>query len=114
MSESRKWWGEPVPVSIEGEAVRTMVNNTAQAVRILIEEWPAAKVSTHRHLAARRACLDVLQGLKPVVAARQAFREAAEEAGMLRERAGDRPPAPAGAEGPKLWRKRRHKLKRDM
>jgi Protein of unknown function (DUF982) len=38
-----------------------------------------------KHLAARKACMDVLQGAKQARAARQAFQAAAKEANILVE-----------------------------
>ena len=57
------------------------VRTTAEAARYLLERWPIE--NSHKHLAARQACFDVLQGVKAAHVARKAFAEAADEADIL-------------------------------
>lgn len=83
----------------------------AEAAQQLLErhDWPAS--AARNHLRARKACLDVLQGIREAREARTAFEAVAKDAGILR------PPAtiPAPIEGYRTtnWKGRR-KLKRDM
>lgn len=71
---------EPVEVKIgRGHKVKTVFG----AVDVLLNHWPDGGGS--KHLAARRACHDVLVGLKKAHVARQAFRAAAQEADILDE-----------------------------
>jgi hypothetical protein len=58
------------------------IGSAREAAEWLLYEWPQ-KVDTERAKAARKACLEVLEGQRKAAAARQAFREAAEEAGIL-------------------------------
>ncbi|RWM15153.1 MAG: DUF982 domain-containing protein [Mesorhizobium sp.] len=58
-----------------------VVERVAQAADILLNRLPAKP--GRKHMAARRACLDVLYGLKDASAARKAFAAAAEEANIL-------------------------------
>ncbi len=60
------------------------VDRVAQAADILLNRWPA--VTDKKHVAARKACLGVLEGLKETCDARKAFVEAAKEADILVER----------------------------
>jgi hypothetical protein len=53
-----------------------------RAAEWLLNEWPT-EIDTAKARAARKACLDVLEGQRKAAAARQTFREAAEEAGIL-------------------------------
>lgn len=57
------------------------VNSTRQAAEMLLYQWPTQ--GGKKHLAARRACLDVLAGVKKAIVARRAFAEAAKEADIL-------------------------------
>ncbi|ESZ22830.1 DUF982 domain-containing protein [Mesorhizobium sp. L2C084A000] len=50
----------------------------------MLNRWPA--ITGQKHVAARRACLGVLEGLKETRDARKAFVEAAKEADILVER----------------------------
>ncbi|CDX18547.1 conserved hypothetical protein [Mesorhizobium plurifarium] len=59
------------------------VDRVAQAADILLNRWLASPGK--KHTAARKACLNVLQGLGAVRHARKAFVEAAAEAGILVE-----------------------------
>jgi hypothetical protein len=58
------------------------ISNARQAYEWLLFDWPS-KVDTDRARAARKTCLDALEGQRKAAAARKAFREAAEEAGIL-------------------------------
>ena len=64
----------------DGFAVKHIASNN-QAARMLLFEWPTR--GGKKHLAARRACMEVMQGLKSAAAARKAFAEAAKEADIL-------------------------------
>ncbi len=57
------------------------VNSARQAAEMLLYAWPVKGGRKAR--TARQACLDVLQGQRAAAAARQAFRDAAEEAEIL-------------------------------
>jgi hypothetical protein len=59
------------------------IGSAREAAEWLLYEWPTAKIDTARARAARMACLEVLAGQRKAAAARQVFREAAEEAGIL-------------------------------
>jgi hypothetical protein len=58
------------------------VTSTREAAEWLLHNWPS-EIDTAKARAARKACLEVLEGQRKAAAARQAFREAAEEAGIL-------------------------------
>jgi len=75
------WFDRPVPVSLGIIGDVYNISNARQAVDILEHRWPDAGTAKYRE--ARYACLQVLQGLKKPAAARQAFMEAAREAGIL-------------------------------
>jgi hypothetical protein len=53
-----------------------------QAAEWLLHKWPD-RTDTDKAWRARNACLEALQGNAEAAAARQAFRDAAEEAGIL-------------------------------
>jgi hypothetical protein len=59
------------------------IGSAREAAEWLLYEWPTHTIDTARARAARKACLEVLEGQRAAAAARQAFREAAEEAGIL-------------------------------
>ncbi|MER9505812.1 DUF982 domain-containing protein [Mesorhizobium sp. M0579] len=76
---------EPVRVAL-GRSRNTIykVERVAQAADILMNRWP---VNTGGyHVAARKACLGVLEGLQEARYARAAFVNAAIEADILLER----------------------------
>ncbi|KRB20300.1 hypothetical protein ASD99_30605 [Mesorhizobium sp. Root695] len=75
---------EPVRVALGRSKNTTFkVERVAQAADILLNRWP---VKTGRcHVAARKACLGVLEGLKEAGYARAAFVNAAIEADILRD-----------------------------
>ena len=58
------------------------IGSARKAAEWLLNEWPM-KSDTANARAARKACLEVLEGRRKAAAARKAFREAAEEAGVL-------------------------------
>lgn len=74
---------QPVRVALgPSGSITYTVDRVEQAADILLNRWPVD--AGRKHLAARRACLDVLQGLKDAKAARMAFAAAAREADILR------------------------------
>lgn len=88
MSAERGWWLKPVIIERESIGRMLHVNNTRQAARMLLEEWPATPGP--KHLAARRAVLAAMEkalDAKRQAAAREAFRQAAIEAGIADESA---------------------------
>ncbi|AGB43383.1 DUF982 domain-containing protein [Mesorhizobium sp. M7A.F.Ca.US.014.04.1.1] len=75
-----------MPVSVAlGRSGNTIykVERVAQAADVLLNRWPA--VTGKSHVAARRACLAVLDGIKEASVARAAFVKAAADADILRE-----------------------------
>lgn len=100
----------PVRVMVEQRGnIADNVTTTAQAADILLHRWPGDP-GAKKHLAARKACIAVLEGLKDARAARLAFEAAAAEANILAPHQTFIPTS----EGPKLWNKRTRKLKRDQ
>lgn len=75
------WFDKPVSISLGVVGDVYNVSNARQAAEILLHRWPDAGTIKHRD--ARYACLQVLQGLQKPEVARQAFEEAAREAGIL-------------------------------
>lgn len=73
---------EPVKI-LTGRAssVVRQVSTTAEAAQHLLYNWPIQ--GGRKHLAARKACVAVLEGLKAAHVARKAFAEAADEADIL-------------------------------
>jgi hypothetical protein len=61
---------------------RQNISSARQAAEWLHFRWPK-EIDTAKARAARKACLDALEGQREAAAARKAFREAAEEAGIL-------------------------------
>jgi hypothetical protein len=72
----------PVRVALGGPGKIRIVSSAREAAECLLLRWPFE--GGRKHLAARTACMDVLQGVKQVRAARRAF-QAAEEADILVE-----------------------------
>ncbi len=106
MDEGR--FDQPVRVFVEKRGnIADTVTNTVQAADILLHRWPGDP-GARKHLAARKACIAVLEGLKEARAARLAFEAAAAEANILAPHQTFIPTS----EGPKLWNKRTRKLKR--
>ncbi|MCV3206136.1 DUF982 domain-containing protein [Mesorhizobium sp. YC-39] len=76
---------EPVQIALGKSGSTTFrVERVAQAADILLNRWPA--VTGTRHMAARKACLAALEGVKEARFARAAFINAAIEADILVER----------------------------
>jgi hypothetical protein len=73
----------PVRVALGGPGKIRIVSSTREAAECLLLRWLFE--GGRKHLAARKACMDVLQGVKQVRAARQAFQAAAKEADILVE-----------------------------
>ncbi|WP_394891114.1 DUF982 domain-containing protein [Mesorhizobium sp. AaZ16] len=61
---------------------RQNISSAREAADWLLYKWPAEE-DTDKAWRARKACLEALQGKVETAAARQAFRDAAEEAGIL-------------------------------
>lgn len=81
----RGWWKKAVPVQVSA-ATTVNVNNTVQAGRLLLGEWPGK--SGPAHVAAMEVVLEALDNMADArhhERARRAFVKAAEEAGILRE-----------------------------
>lgn len=76
-----KRFQRPVFVSFGVEGEELAVRNTRQAAELLLTRWPSRRGPRHRD--AVDACLKVLDGHRSTVDARDAFIEAAEEAGVL-------------------------------
>ncbi|WP_352638203.1 DUF982 domain-containing protein [Mesorhizobium sp. M0145] len=70
---------EPVRVAL-GRSRNTIctVERVAQAADILLNRWPTT--TSKKHVAAQKACLGALKGLKKAHLARKAFVEVAKEA----------------------------------
>jgi len=75
------WWSKPVRIRIGHGTTRIAVTNTVQAATLLLEQWPGG--AGPKHLAARKACVAVLEGKAPPARARRAFEAAAREADIL-------------------------------
>lgn len=58
------------------------IGSARRAAEWLLNEWPT-EIDTAKARAARKACLKTLEGQCKAAVARKAFREAAEEAGIL-------------------------------
>lgn len=76
-----KGFQQPVVISLDQGGGPIAVRNTRQATDLLLTQWPARRGPRHRD--AVDACLKVLDGHRSTVDARNAFIEAAEEAGIL-------------------------------
>jgi hypothetical protein len=76
-----KGFQQPVVISLDQGGEPIAVRNTRQATDLLLTQWPARRGPRHRD--AVDACLKVLDGHRSTVDARNAFIEAAEEAGIL-------------------------------
>ena len=73
---------EPVRVALgRSRNIIYKVERVAQAADILLNRWPA--MTGRYHVAARKACLGVLDGVKETHYARAAFINAAIEADIL-------------------------------
>jgi hypothetical protein len=65
-----------------GKGQRQNISSARQASEWLLYKWPTEE-DTDKAWRARKACLEALQGKIETAAARQAFKDAAEEAGIL-------------------------------
>ncbi|WP_353640875.1 DUF982 domain-containing protein [Mesorhizobium sp. WSM2239] len=72
---------QPVRVSLDQGGEPIAVRDTRQAADLLLTQWPASRGPRHRD--AVDACLKVLDGHRSTIDAYDAFRAAAEEAGVL-------------------------------
>ena len=79
MDEGR--FDRPVRVEIGGPGKIRAVTSTREAAECLVYRWPSD--GGKKHLAARRACMQVLEGVKQAIVARRAFEAAAREADIL-------------------------------
>ncbi|MBD0416127.1 DUF982 domain-containing protein [Oryzicola mucosus] len=75
------WFDDPVSVMIEGPGKVRMVSSAREAAECLLFRWPSSGCKSH--LAARKACMAVLEGQKKSIVARRAFAKAAEDEGVL-------------------------------
>lgn len=76
-----KLWDKPVEIELGRIGHCRVVTSTREAAECLMTRWPEA--GGPAQAAARRACLEVLEGNAPPEVARQAFIDAAEEAGIF-------------------------------
>lgn len=77
-----KQFDEPVRILTgRAKSVTRQVRSAAEAANYLLYDWPTD--GGRKHLAARKACLQVLEGLRASHVARKAFAAAAEEAEIL-------------------------------
>ncbi len=76
-----KRWDKAVEIELGRTGQIRRVTSTQEAAEILLTKWPIK--GGRMHLAARLACLDVLEGVQPPEYAREAFIAAADEAGFL-------------------------------
>ncbi len=60
MAESRGWWDQGVKVLLRDAGTQIVVNNSYQAARILLDDWPAGKAGP-KHLEARRAVVKAME-----------------------------------------------------
>jgi hypothetical protein len=76
------WFSPPVRVEFGRTGQSVSVTSAEKAAELLLDErWP--KIDTRRHVAARKACLAVLEGIKEARHARKPFEDAAREADIL-------------------------------
>lgn len=78
---NRGYWDQPVTIETLTLGKFQMVSSAAEAARILLESWPVDEGEAF--LAAKAACLLVLEGRMPAEEARAAFLAAAAEAGVF-------------------------------
>ncbi len=106
-----RWFDKPVRVvgNARGNVFRN-ISSAVEAAEFLLHEWPGDP-GARKHLAARKACIAVLEGIKEARVARQAFEAAADEADILRDPV---EPVTRGTDGPAIRARPRRKLKRDM
>lgn len=76
------WWDKPTNVFVD-DSTMVAVTRLGRAVELLLNDWPG---NGPAYLAARKAALEAYSSPDDVLAqakARQAFEEAAREAGIL-------------------------------
>lgn len=79
-----KRFDEPVSIMIGGPGKIRVISSTREAAECLLNyRWP--KGTGPKHRAARKACMDVLSGLRQAHVARKALAEAARESDILVE-----------------------------
>ena len=85
MGTPLRLWFEAVPISEPGDVARN-VTSVEEAARTLVAEWPQRDKSDAR-LAAMTACLVAMKRrtVVDVEVAREAFVEAARQAGILQQ-----------------------------
>lgn len=71
-------WDEPVTFETQRLGRYRTISSTAEAARVLLEDWPAKEGKALKR--AKAACIAVLAGTKDPEAARKAFLQAAAEA----------------------------------
>jgi hypothetical protein len=76
-------WGGTVPIYLGQRGHVYFVGDVRRAFEILLDRWPSAYRDKDKCRAAHQACLAAIEGTTKQENAREAFREAAEEAGML-------------------------------
>ncbi|OCP24230.1 MULTISPECIES: DUF982 domain-containing protein [unclassified Ensifer] len=74
-------WENPVTLALEGPEKYTIISNTTEASWAMIEDWPLEDSALLTR--ALDTCAAVIEGKQSVEAARQAFIDAAREAGIL-------------------------------
>lgn len=74
-------WEKPVTLALEGPEKYTTISNTTEASWAMIEDWPLEDSALLTR--ALDTCAAVIEGKQSVEAARQAFIDAAREAGVL-------------------------------
>jgi hypothetical protein len=78
MTERR--FDRPIVVSLK-EGERLKIASAQQAADFLMADWPGERDEWHRD--ALEACLKVIEGYRSTADAENAFREAADRAGIL-------------------------------
>lgn len=79
-----KPFDRPVPIRLKDGHFRS-IESVQDAAQALLYKWPDDGAG-RGHLAARKACLKVLEGVVEARAAREAFEAAAKESGNLTRR----------------------------
>lgn len=105
------WFDKPVRVvgNARGNLFRN-ISSTVGAAEFLLHDWPGDP-GARKHLAARKACIAVLEGIKEARIARRAFEAAADDADILLNPI---EPVTRGTDGPAIRARPKRKLKRDM
>lgn len=77
----RGYWDNPVTIETLTLGRYRTVSNTAEAARVLLEEWPVDEGEAF--VAAKTLCLAVMEGAADPEEARKAFLIAADEADVF-------------------------------